>query len=77
MSETIWEATLNGRYEAVVRPVGEYLAVLEVFEGESCLFIDNVKLTLGASLGVVADEDVERWKEIVEDLVDESKFSYN
>jgi hypothetical protein len=76
MSEAIWEATLNERYQVVVRPVGEYVAVLEVFDGQTWVFIDNVPLTLSAKIGV-DQGDIEKWKQIVEDFVDESKFSFN
>lgn len=76
MEGTIWEGSLNDRYDVRVWPVTERSAVLEVVEGVTLIFSQVVSLTISHKIGI-ADRDIERWKQIVEDFTDEQKFSFN
>lgn len=75
-SNRLWEAIYNDRYEVAVTATDSYHAILEVREEGKLVFSQEVELREEPRYGVDED-DVQDWRDIVEDFADEQKFGFN
>lgn len=78
MSEAplVWEATLDGRYECVVRRMGAYEGRFTITNRATGrrVHTETVQLTYGAPFGPDIG-DIAFWKERAMEVVDEQEFS--
>ena len=72
MTETIWTATLDERYECEVTRNSHYSGQLKVFDNQEkkYLYDEEVRLSFGATFGPDVD-DVVKWQNIIMGMVDD------
>lgn len=74
MSEIVWEANLDEKYDCKVTRLGEYVGTLTISENNKVIFSEEVALAYGAKFGADV-EDITTWQDIIIDFIDSKYYT--